>query len=57
LKNVPQTEERRKEIKAALVESYMYCCGMDRATAELAAGANEGQRIITAFNVVESLDK
>jgi hypothetical protein len=57
LRNQEQTEERKRAIKLALVESYMYCCGMDRKTAELAAGADEGKKIITAFNVVESLDK
>jgi hypothetical protein len=52
-----QTEDRKAAIKQALVESYMYCCGMDEPTARLAAGADEGKKIIDVFNICERLGR
>lgn len=49
-----QSEARKKEIKLALVESYMFAMGLSRPEAEIAAGSDEGKKLTNAFNIVES---
>ncbi len=53
METVPQTEERKTAIKTALVEAFM-AFGLTREAAEVAAGTDEGQKIITVFNAAES---